>query len=132
MSSYASPTDLTSFGISAAALAGISGTVQQAALDAASGVADGYLRARYTLPIVTPDTGLKRAVCGIAAYDLLKARGFNPENGADQIIVKGYDDAMRWLRDVSNGVVAPALVDSTPDGTSPAAPLVISDTPRGW
>lgn len=133
MSSYATPDDLVALGVSSAAVAGFTAAQQQAALDAASDVADGYLRSRFQLPLVAPYTSdLKRAVCAIAAFDLLTVGGFNPEPGGDEVIAKRADDARAWLRDVADGRVTPALTDSSSASPAPRAPLVLSDTPRGW
>lgn len=133
MSSYAVPADLSTFGVNAAALSGFTNQQQQDALDAASSVADGYLRSRFQLPLtgtVTPD--LKRAVCAIAAFDLLTTGGFNPESGSDQVILIRQKAAMQWLRDVADGRVTPALSDSSSSTPAPRAPMVISQPSRGW
>lgn len=147
MAAYATTTDLATFGLSADALAGIDTNAQTAALTAASRLADGYLRARFTLPIATPSVDLVEAVCKIAAYTLLSARGFNPEAGADQNIRDRYRDALAWLKDVAAGTATPALTDSSPAGQlggpfvlqsqlqSDGLPLVVSggrSTARGW
>lgn len=57
---------------------------------------------------------LRRAVCCIAAYDLLSVRGYNPE-GADENLRLRYEDAIRWLKGVASGFIDPGLIDSTPD-----------------
>lgn len=133
MSSYATPANLVAFGLSAQALAGFTADQQQAALDAASDVADGYLRSRFRLPLATPVTAdLKRAVCAVAAFDLLTSRGFNPEAGADTVVRLRYEDALKWLRDVADERVTPALSDSSGSTPAPRAPLIVSAPPRGW
>jgi phage gp36-like protein len=54
MTRYATTADLARLGISSAALQGVATATQEAALDACSAVADGYLRARgYVLPLTT-------------------------------------------------------------------------------
>ena len=42
----------------------------------------------------------------IAAFLVMKRRGFQPE-GADELIVKGHDDAQKWLKDVAAGRIRP-------------------------
>lgn len=111
------------------ALAGISEPEQQAALDARSAFVDGYLRTRYTLPLRAWDQSITRAVCDMAAWDLLKRRGFNPENPADAAVRMGHDDAVKWLREVANQEAHPTVTESSP---VTFAPVVISDPPRGW
>ncbi len=124
MSSYALPADLTRHGASDGALSEFPVAYQQSALDAASAVADGYLAARYRLPLIaqgTPpvfDVGLVVAVCQIAAYNLLSSRGYNPELTGDTNVRSRYLDALKWLRGVAEGEISPQVVDSTPGGVS--------------
>ena len=117
MSRYAIPTDLQSLSLTAAALTGISTDEQQAALDTASGVADGYLASRYALPITAYGQDLTRAVCNIAAYDLMSVRGYSPD-GSNSTIRDRYDDAIRWLERVAAGTVSPVgIADSSEDAS---------------
>lgn len=140
MSSYATPGDLTKF-CRAQAFASFDDAQQQAALDAASALADGYLRSRFTLPVVTQSQDLVRAVCNIAAYDLITQRGYNPDAGADDNWRLRYEDALAWLDKVAKGTVSPALADSSTSpppfveqlGSSDGVPTVISSPQqRGW
>lgn len=137
LSSYATPADLKSLSLAAAALTGVDDPSIQAAIDAASSVADGYLGSRYTLPITGHGQDLTRAVCNIAAYDLLSVRGYNPDPGGNDNIRQRYDDAIRWLERVSAGTVSPAdIADSSPDANgSTSGPFVqqgrASDTTDG-
>src|SRR5690606_40886273 len=56
---------------------------------------------------------LTRRVCDVAAFLLLKHRGFNPESGTDQVVEKAYDDAMAWFRRVGDGKSRPSgIIDS--------------------
>lgn len=130
MSSYATPADLRALSVSADALAGIDDPTLQVAIDSASGRADGYLRSRYTLPITNVSDDLKQVVCDMAAYIALKVRGFNPEG--NELLVKGWDDALKWLQQVASGLVSPALGDSSGGTPVPSAPVVISNCRRGW
>lgn len=115
MSQYATTADFTAGGLPAPALSSVpSGTVT-AALVAASGVVDGYMRKRYHLPLTSWDEDVTRATVHIATYDLLSLRGFAPAQGVDPLVVKRYDDAILWLRDVAKGLVEPGVTDSTPD-----------------
>ena len=132
---YATTSDLIRIGISAAALRNISTADQIMALEAASDLADGYLASRYSLPIVGYQDDLKRAVCCIAAYDLLSTRGF-ANSGADENVRLRYEDALKWLKEVSQGRINPVgIVDSGGPfvlGQSIIAADVLSDEPRGW
>lgn len=118
MPAYATPADLYSLGLPQRALSGVSVPDQEAALESASRLADSYLSARYTLPLTAWGSDLRRAVAVIAAYDLLAVRGFAPE-GADEHVRLRYEDAIRWLENVSKGLVNPVgIVDSTPEVTN--------------
>lgn len=127
---YATATDLYRLALRQAALSGLGIADQDAALEAASRVADGYLQARYKLPLSAWGDDLRRAVAIIAAYDLLAGRGFAPE-GVDEHIRLRYEDAIAWLRDVSRGVVTPVgLVDSSPAVVDEGIAAVTD--PRRW
>jgi phage gp36-like protein len=105
--------------VNAGAFTGVVTADQDAALDAASREADGFLTRRYTLPLLQFGSDLKQAVCDIAAYRILRARGFNPAKGGSdsEQLRLGYQDAMKWLGQVSDGKVTPVgIVDSQPDG----------------
>ena len=115
MTRYATTTNLARLGIRAEALNGIATAVQEEALDASSAVADGYLRARgYVMPLTAWSTDLTRAVAVLAAFDLLVTRGYDPNAGTDDVLLKRVEMATTWLRDVAAGRVTPDLTDSTP------------------
>lgn len=132
---YADRTDLSRLGIAAAALSGVATATQDAALDAASDTADGYLRGRYTLPLTAWGDDLRAHVCGIAAWRLLATRGFDPNRSGDIAIRQLYDDAIAWLKDVSAGRVVVSGGNTSPTATRHArasGPRVTSDRTRGW
>lgn len=127
---YATRTQLTQLAIPAAALTGVSTADQDAALEAASDLADGYLRSRYALPLTAWEDDLRRAVCGIAAYDLLTRRGFRPEDSGENVRLR-YEDAVRWLKGVADGSISPSITDSTP--TEEEGGLQVdTEARRGW
>lgn len=130
MPSYARPTDLVRLGLPAVALEGISSDDQQAALDAASATADGYLAARVRLPLANWGDDLRRAVCAIAAYDLMVTRGMAPGSGEAELLGERSRGALAWLRDVADGRVTPTVEETAPSYIS--GPRVESNTPRGW
>lgn len=133
---YATTTDLARFGLPAAILASIATATQEAALEAASDVADSYLRARYTLPLTSYGDDLKRAVCNIAAWDLLSTRGYDPKAGNDEAVEARSDKAMAWLKDISAGRAAVSGGNTTPTPTRDtrvsSGPVTRSDSQRGW
>ncbi len=129
---YATRTKLTQLGLPTAALADVSTTDQDAALDGASGIADGYLRKRYSLPLATYGDDLTTHVCSIAAWLILKTRGFNPEDPADAAIRMGYEDAIEWLESVAAGDIDPQNVTDATPTTAKGVAQAWSDTERGW
>jgi len=131
---YATTTDLTRLGLASAALANVASEAQEDALDAASSFADGYLASRFGLPLSAWGDDLRSCVARLAAYDLMVTRGYAPEAGRDDQLRLRYEDALRWLRDVAGGVVAPVgVTDATPtDTTDNSGSRVITSTSRRW
>jgi len=133
VSSYATTDDLAKVGLPSGALSGVDPTAQLAALNAASAEADGYLASHFTLPLVAPfPADLVTHVCGIAAFRILSVRGFNPEAGSDVAVRMRFDDAMKWLRDISNNRAHPQVTDSSSGSVDGRPPRVISASKRGW
>lgn len=144
MSQYATTAELANFGIPAAALTGISAAIQNQHLTLASGRLDSYLRGRYSLPLAVPyPDEVKMAVCNIAAYTLLKRRGFNPD-AYDSNFRDEYLSTLEWLDKLSEGKVSLDVhADATP-GTQEGRPAIYSagyrytygevegDENRGW
>jgi phage gp36-like protein len=144
MSQYATATELQNFGIPAAALSGISPTIQNQHLTLASGKIDSYLRGRYSLPLVSPfPDEIIAATCALAAYTLLKRRGFNPD-AYDSNFRDEYLSTLEWLVMLSEGKVNLCVdADATPT-TQEGRPSVYSagyrytygevegDEHRGW
>lgn len=126
MSSYATLTDLDKHGI--AALGSVDTTTQQAALDAASALADSYLNDRVDTPITSPSLDLVMAVVNVASWNLLCRRGFNPESVADSAVRMRYEDAIRWFEKVAAGSVTPACVKAQADSPGIGGPMVLQPT----
>lgn len=127
---YATLTDLSNCGLPAAALASLSNTVKQAALDDYSAEADTYLGDKYQLPLGTPyDRTLVRAVCHLAAWDLLTIRGYNPSDPTDAVVAGRAQLAREWLVRVSNGQARLNVVQSAPESLQPD---VYTNEPRGF
>ena len=144
MSQYGTTTDLVNYGLPATALGSLSATQQNDALVAASGVVDSYYGGRYALPLTAWDVPTTQATCKIAAWFLLSStRGFNPAAGGDQAVRAGYEDAMRWLRDVQKQQAHPAVTPASNQIPNYNQPFVNSSsvvnvangctaTNRGW
>lgn len=128
---YATTTEL-GYAIPAAAVARVSSQQQQWHLDGASGIADSYLRARYSVPIPAPvPRELASAVAAIAGFDLLCSLGFNPQE-FDSVYQVRRDSAIAWLTAVSEGKASlDAGKDATPS-VSEGRPRIVSQPSRGW
>lgn len=128
--SYASNTEFTEAGLPAGAIVGLSSGMITRTLERASRVADTYLRDRYKLPLSDPyDPSLVDCVCQIAAWRLMQRRGFNPNTPGDAVIRVGYEDAIAFLKRVSNGQAQLDVVQSAPNAEEP---IVSSSIPRGY
>jgi phage gp36-like protein len=115
---YATRADLTNLGLLAGALSSVPTATQDAALLAASGLADAALQSRYILPLTRWGQDLVRCVCIIAAYDLLTSRGYGPQQGVDDNIRKRYLDQLDWLKEVGKGNDTPSyVIDSSANGS---------------
>ena len=134
---YATRADLYRLGLREEAFSAVSTTDQDAAIEAASDVADSYLRARYVLPLTGYGDDLKSVVCRIAAYELLATRGYAPGVGGDESLEARHDKATAWLKDVSTGRAAVSGGNTTPGPSrtsrvSSGRPSVYSANQQGW
>lgn len=108
-----------------------------AALQAASSIADSYLVSQFTLPLQTSpqgwDMSLTMNTCWIAAWLLYTTYGFAPMAPGDDLVVKRYDSAIRWLEQIRDKQIFPAWVDSsTNTGVDEAGAFIQSDPPVGF
>ncbi|EKE75189.1 gp436 family protein [Gallaecimonas xiamenensis] len=92
------------------------GAIDQAvldnALDDAAATIDGYLGARYPLPLATVPAVLTRVACDLARYYLYDER-------ATEAVTKRHDDALKMLRSIGDGTVTLGLPDAqTPEGSN--------------
>lgn len=134
LTTYATPADLVTVGISAAALSDFVPNEQLDVIEKASRKVDSYLRSHYTLPLTKAGADVMEATVALSVYWLLSARGYNPEAGADVNVRDRYLDAIRWLEKVASGTVSPDVIDSSTAAVEgrPAGPRVISSSQRGW
>jgi phage gp36-like protein len=162
MARYATLADLFNIGAPEAAFRGhsnpelnLTDSQIEAGLEAACGHVDSYLAKRFTLPLVRAGSAITRAVCFIAAHDLLSGRGFNPANQGDDSTQLDKRVALveKWLDKVADGTVTPDADDSsqpvpdddgsknTPVGGYVVSPRLSDDgdsyvvgppRPRGW
>ncbi|GAB7078762.1 gp436 family protein [Megalodesulfovibrio paquesii] len=88
------------------------GVIERAITDAAAEV-DGWVAARYTLPLASPSPVLARCACAIAWYLLAGNRAGGPYEQER----KGYEDAVALLKAISKGDVR---LGPEPDSQAPA------------
>lgn len=103
----------------------IDATVVSRALADADAQINGYLAARYTLPLSAPvPTILERLACDITRYALYEDR-------VTEIVEKRYKDAVALLRDVSAGKAELGL-DNTDNKPASKSVAEISSTTPVW
>lgn len=106
-----------------AGLDAIDATVISRALGDADATINGYLAARYTLPLSSPVPEiLERLACDIARYALF-------EDQVTEIVEKRYKDAIALLRDVSAGRAELGLSDTDNKPVSKSTAQISSTTP---
>lgn len=102
-------------------------SVDAAIVDAGS-IIDGWIGAKYAVPLEYPPDNIKIFVCDIARYLLWKSK-------ASEEVRRRYDDAMSYLKGVSKGtnvllVKNPTTQEVKPAAKSPTA-MPIGTTYRG-
>lgn len=70
--------------------------IVQRALDDATAEVDAYLATKYATPLVTVPNAVLSATCVISRYRL-------HDDKATEKIRTDYEDAIRWLKDISAG-----------------------------
>ena len=100
----------------------------EAAIADAGSIIDGWIGARYAVPLEYSPDNIKIFVCDIARYLLWKSK-------ASEEVRRRYDDAMSYLKGVSKGtnvllVKNPTTQEVKPAAKSPTA-VPIGTTYRG-
>lgn len=132
MARYAERVDLYRWGVPAARIPSVSTPDQDAALDAASALADSFLAKGYSLPLASWGDALKRATAQIAAYDLVCNVGINPISEANDAVIMGrHKEALKWLERVADGRAELGGVDATADDDERDG-HVVSEAGRRW
>lgn len=119
---------------SAQSFAATSDAKIQSALARWSRWLDGKLTRKFVLPLIEWGDDVRGCVTDMAAYSIMKVRGFNPDLGADINLRVSWDDAVKWANDIPLNTT-PMVVDSS-GGTIPGqnnlTPTVTSATQRGF
>ena len=116
---YAAESDLVAVGMPPQSLGQLSPDQINAALQNASDKLDEGFRGRYgdgpSPLLLTWDSSIIEAVAQIAAYKLIKVRGYDPDSGADSTFRDGYMDAMQFIDRVQRQQAHPVVtVAGTP------------------
>ena len=85
-----------------------------AAIADAGSIIDGWIGAKYTVPLEYPPDNIKIFVCDIARYLLWKSK-------ASEEVRRRYDDAMSYLKGVSKGTNVLLVKNPTTQEVKPAA-----------
>ena len=85
-----------------------------AAIADAGSIIDGWVGAKYAVPLEYPPDNIKIFVCDIARYLLWKSK-------ASEEVRRRYDDAMSYLKGVSKGTNVLLVKNPTTQEVKPAA-----------
>lgn len=130
MSQYLSPAEFRTFGLSAAAIAAYDDNALAPFLIAASDWADGYLRSRYALPLVSWSQDLKIGVAQYAKYLVLDHRGYDPADPTGAQVLTALRQAEKFWQDVDSGARSLQVVETSP---APRVGARMYSRPRrGW
>ena len=91
------------------------------AISAAQDTIDGYLRGRYTVPLVSVPGIVKSIATDLAAYSLFKRRNQLQVNEAKELM---YKKAMAQLKDIQAGII---LLETAAGAALPPKPLMKSN-----
>jgi phage gp36-like protein len=103
---FASKADLFASELPKEALSGIPDDSIYKALISSSSDCEDILASGWPMPLTTWPESLTERVCALAGFRAMKRRGFQPE-GADELVVKGADDALKWFKEVAAGKIRP-------------------------
>lgn len=128
---FATPSDLADGALPARASSSLDPNVTAKACLAATDEAATYLNGAFDAPIQSWGAALTLHVAKMARYHVMDRRGYQP-GGPDELIAKGYDDAIKWLTMISLGKIRPpAIIDPTPTRNKNSA-RVTSRCPGRW
>jgi phage gp36-like protein len=116
----------------------VNADILNAIIEGVSEDVDGYLRRRFSLPLVTVPASLKKRVASLVVYEGFKRRAAAAGGVVPMETRKAfYDDQIDWLRrladgDVDIGIVAPMEANASRAVEYSSADRVFTDdTMRG-
>lgn len=84
----------------------------------AESLVDGYLRERYSVPLLIPPKNLVGIVCDIVRYRL-----YNKD--PTELVVIRYEAAIQWLKDVARGLVRLDISDPVVSTLAYSIPVAV-------
>lgn len=93
--------------------------------DAAARI-DGYLRARYLVPIAAPPAEIVRAACILARYDLAQGEHTDPS----EEMAKGASEVISWLEKIARETIHLDVPAAEPSGAAVGSGPAMSDRCR--
>lgn len=126
---YITQDELESLALPQGAQGGLDASAIGTIIARASKEADGYLRVRYTLPLLAWDDDLKGWVADIAAFLCLKRIGANVEADDYKVFKTERDLAIANLKLVAQRLLHPNIQDSA---KLTRVPRMASKALRGW
>jgi phage gp36-like protein len=129
---FASPTDVEKYAFPDATFAKLKAKdIAECCLAGTDEAASYFVETAFG-PLTKWGEAMTMQVAYMVGYHLMGRRGFQPQ-GSDDVIVKRYDDAIKWLRMIGKGEIRPpALVDGTPTKFKNAARVTSRSSDRGW
>lgn len=133
MTGYITIAELGDMGLNPAAFVEVLAPRKRQAIAARSTYIDGFLRSRYTLPLLSWGDDIKRCCAILTSIDLIRNLGVGPDDATD---LKDEEDRQdKWLAMVRDGKNTPSVEDSSPGATIGAPsfkPRVVSGSSRGF
>jgi phage gp36-like protein len=132
---YATPTDVNTFAFPEKVSESLPNHELIAACLASTDEAASYMTS-FNSPKTAWGDALTMHVAKMAGYRIMARRGFQP-GGSDDLIVKGYDDAIKWLTAVAKGTINPPGDsgdggDGSGNGHKNDARVWSKESARGW
>lgn len=127
--------DLALLGISDEVTAAIDNSKLDAILAAATEEAGGILQSsgRVKLPLSAWGADIKKAVCKLAAWDIMTTLiGHNPDDANNFVWKDRAKEGRDYLESVARGFIVPVgMVDATPTVTKTGT-AIYTEPRRGW
>jgi phage gp36-like protein len=138
MAKYCEEEEIGVYGVNAEAIEGL-GLADRItpAIEAASDEMDSYLRSQYTLPLISWGSDLRACAAVIAAWNIVRVRGFRPgDNPEDSALYLEYKAKIRWLEQIAADTVHPEVTDSSSGAqvgvSTVSLPIISSNVQRGY